>query len=80
MQYYLAIDDTQVGPLNVAELAAVGMRPHTPVWRKGMSRWQRADSVAELRPFFSASECEAGISAAPSRPREGNLDHLFMMR
>jgi uncharacterized protein DUF4339 len=80
MQYFLAIDDTQVGPLSVAELAAVGMRPSTPVWRKGMPRWQRADSVAELRPFFSACDCEAGITAAPANHYAGSLDHFFHTR
>lgn len=51
-KYYAYIDDRQVGPLDLNQLADAGVRPSTYIWCKGMDDWQRADEVEEVRNLF----------------------------
>ncbi len=49
MKYWIIIDNNQIGPLTVEEIAAVnGFGPATPVWYEGLTDWTTAAQVAEL--------------------------------
>jgi predicted Zn finger-like uncharacterized protein len=51
--WYLAVGDSQVGPIDLSEVKARfssgGAGPDTLVWRAGMTDWLALDSVAELQ-------------------------------
>lgn len=63
MNFYFAQGDAQKGPVAIDQLLSQGVRGDTLVWREGMSGWQRADSVAELRHLFPPAPM-----AAPQPP------------
>lgn len=65
MQYYLVQNGRRAGPFSAAELAQQSVERHTLVWANGMKDWQRAETIAELRPLFHALPLPPG-SAAPS--------------
>ena len=66
MQFYYAEDDQQKGPVDPGQLAAVGVRPDTLVWREGMADWQEAGRVPELAGLFAAAP--ATPPAEPDAP------------
>jgi membrane protease subunit (stomatin/prohibitin family) len=57
--YYMAINDQQAGPFDVAAMtdkATAGtLKRETLVWSPGMANWIAAGSVAELAPIFQNS-------------------------
>ena len=59
MDYFIAINGTQMGPYPIAELLTRGVQRDTLVWKAGMAQWQRADSLTELQGMF------AGPAAVP---------------
>ena len=65
MDYFVAINGTQQGPFPPGDLIARGVNGETLVWCEGMSQWQRADAVDELRPLF------AGAPVSPLPPPVG---------
>ena len=54
IQWYIAREGKQYGPLNDAELrmfiAGGHLRPTDLVWRPGMADWRQASSVFSLKP------------------------------
>ncbi len=52
MKYFAMIDGEQVGPLQLHDLPAAGVRPDTYVWCKGMTDWRRAREVADISRFY----------------------------
>jgi hypothetical protein len=52
IEWYLARDDQQIGPLTDIEMKKFielgHMRPTDLVWRKGFADWQQASAVFEL--------------------------------
>ena len=72
MTFYIAEDDQQRGPFGIDELRSRGLQPDTLVWREGMPSWDRADTVAELRPLFAggdvASPTVSPAAAVPPPP------------
>lgn len=54
-EYYLGIDNQQLGPFHKDELLLNGMTEETLVWTEGMSDWLPASDVAELAPLFSGT-------------------------
>ncbi|MBE6314087.1 MAG: DUF4339 domain-containing protein [Bacteroidales bacterium] len=52
MKYFAIIDDKQCGPFLPQEMPAVGVRPSTYVWCKGMTDWQQAREVADICRFY----------------------------
>lgn len=52
--YYILIDNKQQGPYNLDELREKGINARTMVWRQGMSGWQPAGNVPELRDLLSS--------------------------
>jgi len=49
MDWYIAVGDVQKGPFRLEDLAAQGLRPDSLVWKPGMDRWERAETVEEVR-------------------------------
>lgn len=52
MNYYYSIDDKQVGPVSFEELQKIDINRKTLIWHKGMSDWEVAESIEELKDFF----------------------------
>ena len=55
-QYYIGINNQQLGPFEVHQLLANGLTPDTLVWRSGMNGWQVAKNVPELSILFAAQQ------------------------
>lgn len=57
-QFYLFINNQQVGPVNMQTLPqyvqAGQLTQETLVWKEGMPQWAAANTVAELQPLFAA--------------------------
>lgn len=51
-KYYAMIDGEQKGPFSLEELPAVGVRPSTYIWCKGMPDWQKAEDNADVCRLF----------------------------
>jgi TM2 domain-containing membrane protein YozV len=67
VNYYVAEGTTQRGPLNEQELAGMGLRPDSLVWREGMPQWLPASQVAELQQFL-AGQPQPGWAVAGETP------------
>lgn len=78
MNYFIITNDVQQGPFTVEELRQRGITTDTLVWCEGMTDWQPAWKVEELRPLFygqttppppptSASQTQTG----GSQPQQG---------
>lgn len=67
-QFFFANGNEQRGPYSLDELAALGLRPDTLVWREGLSEWQRADSIPELVANTTSVEHHAPAQARPFYP------------
>ena len=67
-EYYLGIDNQQLGPFHKDELLLNGMTEETLVWTEGMSDWLPASDIAELAPLFS------GTMPPPGADDFGNFD------
>ena len=54
--YYIAVNGQPNGPYNIQTLAQMTGRkeilPTTLVWKDGMTQWERAGQVEELKPLF----------------------------
>jgi len=50
-QWYLSIDGTQSGPMDLSEaIARTRRNPDGYAWREGLAQWQPISSIAELSP------------------------------
>ena len=55
-QYYIGIDNQQLGPFEVHQLLSNGLTPDTLVWCNGMAGWEMAKNVPELAGLFIAQQ------------------------
>lgn len=53
--FYLDANGKQQGPIPSYKLIENGVKPNTLVWCTGMSDWQRAQDVVELKSMFGNS-------------------------
>ena len=53
--YFIIINNKQLGPLTVEQLAAVGVKADTPVWNEGLPDWTPAGEVPELNTIVGAN-------------------------
>lgn len=56
MKYYIAINRRACGPYDHHELLSHGLTATSLVWCEGMSTWQQAQHVAELRELLFGGE------------------------
>lgn len=64
-KYFAFLDGEEKGPFSLSQLSDAGVRPSTYVWCKGMTDWQRADSVEEIKQYFKS---HLGSEPSPSEP------------
>ena len=53
-QYFIFVDNKQLGPLTFEELAAKKISRETKVWFEGLDQWRNADEIAELKNIIVA--------------------------
>lgn len=52
MKYFAMIGDRQIGPFDLEDVVAQGVRPDTYVWCKGMPDWAMAMDVPDICRYF----------------------------
>lgn len=67
MKYYIVINRQAQGPFDHHELLTNGLTPTSLVWCEGMTDWQQAQNVEELRDLLFGPEY-ADERAANTRP------------
>lgn len=59
IEYYVAVKSKQIGPVErkkiLYNIKNGKIKAHTLMWRQGLSKWQRAESIHELTPFFKTT-------------------------
>ncbi|TRW24712.1 DUF4339 domain-containing protein [Flavobacterium zepuense] len=53
-QYYIYLDDQQVGPLTTDELQQHKITAETMIWFEGLTDWQKANTIEDLKSLFKA--------------------------
>lgn len=56
MEFFIILDDKQMGPFSIEELKVRGLKPDTPVWAEGMKDWAKASEVPALEQAIIAGE------------------------
>lgn len=59
MKYYIAVNQTPVGPFSVEELMERGIKPSDLIWAEGMSGWTPAANIPEIASALGAPGCPA---------------------
>jgi hypothetical protein len=54
-QYFIFVDNKQLGPLTFEELAAKRISKETKVWFEGLDQWRNAEEIAELKNIIVAT-------------------------
>ncbi|MGI6233297.1 MAG: GYF domain-containing protein [Prevotella sp.] len=70
MKYFIIVNDSQMGPFSIEELAQQGLRSDTLVWREGMADWQPAWKIEELRPLLRS----INTGTPPPPPENGQKE------
>ncbi|GAB6008253.1 DUF4339 domain-containing protein [Dysgonomonas reticulitermitis] len=55
MNFYIIVNGQQQGPFSLDELKEKGIQKDTLVWSEGMSDWQQAGDVIELKSLFGVT-------------------------
>ena len=55
-EYYIGINNKQLGPFPINQLLINGMKPDTLVWCQGMAGWEKAINVPELAVLFTPQQ------------------------
>lgn len=69
MEFFMIENGQQVGPLTIAQLAEKHITSETLVWREGMSDWEPAWKVSELR--YILEEVGKQTTGANTRQNQG---------
>ncbi|MDE6860567.1 MAG: GYF domain-containing protein [Duncaniella sp.] len=74
--WYLFIDNSQIGPLSMAEVQSSLITPETMVWHEGMPQWLPAGQVPELAHLFcqqpqGAAGCNGTATPPPPHGATG---------
>lgn len=51
-KYFYAKGNEQLGPLTLEELKQADIKPNTLVWFEGLSKWEKAEGLEDLRVVF----------------------------
>lgn len=70
MKYWIIINDTQIGPVDLDWLTHVqGFGPDTPVWREGLAEWTTAAQLPETAALLDAASASSPLRRnADGRP------------
>ena len=83
--WYIRNNDEHLGPYSFEELKVVGLYSDDYVWKEGMPKWTKANSLAELKDLLitvehslfasetSAAPETASYPASGHKPREKGL-------
>lgn len=69
-EYFILIDNKQLGPYTLDELRQRAISSSTLVWAEGMAQWTPAWQVPALRPLFNTAP--ASDTAAPENTAPGS--------
>lgn len=73
MKYYIIENEAPVGPFDVNELVARGLRPTDLVWAEGMADWATAESVEEVRMALYGPKNNNIDAPVTSTPVQGGV-------
>lgn len=62
IEWYIAVNDQEVGPVKQDELSGLGLTPDTLVWNDNLTSWTPARDVPELAALLSMLETQAVVS------------------
>lgn len=65
-QYYYSDGLNKLGPFTLGEIKLKALSPDSKIWYDGMTDWQRADQVVELKSLFTS-----GFSSPPPLTSSG---------
>lgn len=51
-QYYLFIDNEQIGPISFEEISTKKITKETKVWYEGLEKWKNANEIEELKEII----------------------------
>jgi predicted Zn finger-like uncharacterized protein len=75
LEWYVAIDEQQIGPISIGELSKRRERgelgPETLVWKAGLDDWMPVMEISELRSLVIARE---GHFSQETQPEAGSSD------
>lgn len=79
-RYYFYIDQSgaQHGPLSIKQLIAENISPSTLVWYEGLSDWQSADQIIEVREELNVAGGNAKFP--PRTPAAADFAPLYDVR
>ena len=71
-QYYIFLNEEQLGPFNLDDLKAKKISRDTKVWFEGLNDWKNAGEIEELKMIFSTvpPPITAFASIPPNPPTE----------
>lgn len=67
-QYYLYINNNQIGPLSLDDLKQYAVSADTLVWYSGLPDWQKAGTLDDLKPFIKVTPPPIHSFAAATPP------------
>lgn len=71
--YNIAVNGQPVGPFDIVALSKMVMSgellPETLVWTKGMTTWDKAENVTELKPLFAKTTVPVDSNEMPPIPQ-----------
>lgn len=73
MKYYIIENESPVGPFELSELVARGLRPTDLVWAEGMADWATAESVEEVRMALYGPKAAENAPAAPTAQAQAGV-------
>ena len=78
VQWYLAINDEQLGPLSDEEVKSYGQEgkldSQTLIWKAGFEDWQSIDAVEEFASFVNSNAAEMPPQMTEETSEPGNWD------
>lgn len=61
ISFFAIINNKQKGPFNIHELKTLNISPKTKVWHQGMTYWENAENIPQLRSIFNPTASNNAI-------------------
>lgn len=68
MQYYIVENQKPVGPFEIQDLMARGIKGSDLVWTEGLTEWVPAESVEEIRAAIYSGQCNNAYTNTVNPP------------
>ena len=69
--WYIRNNDEHLGPYSCEELKVVGLYSDDYVWKEGMPKWTKANSLEELKDFLITVEHSLFAAEEPASTESG---------